>query len=235
MNAQSIDEWDEYDELDIVVTVEGSEELDEISGLPLDARRALTKLLMSRYVTRARNRGLWDAILANKDDIAERLSDMFLDLEIDTDYEVAFKRQQQIEDVPKLLRKEKPLSRDASFLLIFLRKEHAYTDAHDDPVVVTRAQIAEFFRPFRSAGDGDEARFEKRVDAAIRAVADLSLLAQDADADYLYTVAPAIVPLIGNDEVARFERHFLDAAASPGDPYVQEEDDEEPETDEDEL
>lgn len=220
MSAQSTDEQDPYDvdtlesgQLDV-----GDDERDELSLLSLDARRALTKLLMSRYVTRARDRGTWDAILAHEDAIRERLADMFLDLEIDLDYEVAFKRQQLLDDAPKLLRKDKPLSRDASLLLIYLRKEHEYTDAHDDPVVVTRAQIGEFFRAFRTAGDGDEAGFEGRVDTAIRAVIGLTLLAQNADADYLFTVAPAIVPLIGMDELARLERYFLDATALPNDP-----------------
>lgn len=186
----------------------------ESSRLAPEAKRALAKLLTSRYVTRSRHRSTWDAILANEDDIRERLADMFLDLEIDPDYEVVFKRQQLVEDAPKLLRRDKPLSRDASLLLIYLRKEHAYTDAHDDPVVVTRAQISEFFRAFREAGDGDEARFERRVESAIRTAGDLNLLAQNADADYLFTVAPAIVPLIGTDELVRFEQYFVEASGA---------------------
>jgi Domain of unknown function (DUF4194) len=115
-----------------------------------------------------------------------------------------------------LLRRDKPLHRDASLLLIHLRKEHTYTDAIDNPVVITRAQVAEFLRPFREDGDGDEARFERRVDAAIRAVNELKLLTQDPDADYLFTVSPAVVPLIGADEMMRFEQYFI-RAAEPAD------------------
>lgn len=186
------------------------------SQLPTAARRALTTLLTNRFISRSRHRSAWDALLAYEAEIRERLADMFLLLEVDKDYEVAFKRQDSAEDAPKLLRRDKPLSRDASLLLIHLRKEHTYADATDDPVVITRAQVAEFLRPFREDGDADEAKFERRVDAAIRAVADLKLLTQDPDAEYLFTISPAVVPLIGADEMLRMERYFNQAAETAG-------------------
>ncbi|MBM0232489.1 DUF4194 domain-containing protein [Micromonospora sp. STR1_7] len=186
------------------------------SRLPAPARRALATLLTNRFITRSRNRAAWEALLAYENELRERLADMYLLLIVDKDYEVAFKRQDPAEDAPKMLRRDKPLHRDASLLLIHLRKEHAYIDATDDPVVITTAQVAEFLRPFREDGDGDEAKFERRVDAAIRAVAELKLLTSDPDADYLFTVSPAIVPLIGADEMMRMERYFLQAARAAG-------------------
>lgn len=186
------------------------------SRLPIEARRALTTLQINRFITRSRHRAAWEALLVYEDEIRERLADMFLLLIIDRDYEVAFKRQDPAEDAPRLLRRDKPLSRDASLLLIHLRKEHTYTDATDDPVMITRAQVGELLRPFREDGDGDEARFERRVDAAIRAVVELKLLTQDPDADYLLTVSPAVVPLIGVDEVMRMEQYFVQAARAAG-------------------
>lgn len=182
------------------------------SGLHMSARRALATLLAARFITRSRHRATWDAILAYELEIRERLEDLFLVLVIDRDYEVAFKRQSEDEDAPKVLRRDKPLSRDASFLLIYLRKEHAYTDATGDPVVINRSQIAEFLRPFREDGDADEAKFDRRVDAAIRAMADLKLLTRDPDADFLFIVSPAVVPLVGVDELMRMEETYLRAA-----------------------
>lgn len=194
------------------------DEPDSLGGslLPVAARRALTTLLTNRFITRSRNRSAWDALLEYENEIRERLADMFLLLVVDWDYEVAFKRQDPAEDAPRMLRRDRPLHRDASLLLIHLRKEHTYTDATDEPVVITRAQVAEFLRPFREDGDGDEAGFERRVDAAIRAVEELKLLTQDPDADYLFTVSPAVVPLIGADEMMRFEQHFIRAAEAVG-------------------
>ena len=139
------------------------------------ARRALTTLLTNRFITRSRNRSAWDALLTFESEIRERLADMYLLLVIDKDSRSPSNgrtRRRRAE----LLRRDKPLPRDASLLLIHLRKEHTYTDATDDPVMITRAQVVEFLRPFREEGDGDEARFDRRVDAAIRAVAELKLL-----------------------------------------------------------
>lgn len=200
------DEPDEYDTEDDEPDSPGG------SRLPAAARRALATLLTHRFITRSRNRSAWDALLAYEAEIRERLADLFLILVVDRDYEVAFKRQDPAEDAPRLLRRERPLHRDASLLLIHLRKEHTYTDATDEPVVITRAQVAEFLRPFREDGDGDEARFERRVDAAIHAVDELKLLTPDPDADYLFTVSPAVVPLISADELMRFEQYFIQAA-----------------------
>jgi hypothetical protein len=178
----------------------------EASRLSKDARRALVTLLMSRFVSRAQNRLVWDSLLAYEHEIRERLSDLFLELVIDRDLEVAFKRQGLDEDAPKVLRRERPLSRDASFLLVFLRQECAY--AADGPVVVNRSQVEEFLRAYREEGDGDRAKFERRVNAAIKALADLKLLSADQDADYLFTVSPVLVPLIGVDELIRLEAAY---------------------------
>ncbi len=208
------EDWASREDLD----EDGPEEVDDSdvssgSRLPGTARRALTTLLTNRFITRSRNRSAWDALLTYESEIRERLADMYLLLVIDKDYEVAFKRQDPADGAPILLRRDKPLPRDASLLLIHLRKEHTYTDAADDPVMITRAQVAEFLRPFREEGDGDEAKFDRRVDAAIRAVTDLKLLTPDPDAEYLFTVSPAVVPLIGTDEMTRMERYFVEAGS----------------------
>lgn len=203
--SSSEDDVDEHD-------VDG-DETDEAGGsrLPAAARRALATLLTNRFITRSRHRSAWDGLLTYELEIRERLMDQYMILVVDRDYEVAFKRQDPAEDAPKMLRRDKPLTRDASLLLIHLRKEHAYSDAADDSVMITRVQVSEFLRPFREDGDGDEAKFERRVEAAIRAVVELKLMTPDPDADYLYVISPAVVPLIGADEMMRMERYFIQA------------------------
>lgn len=181
--------------------------------LPEPARRAQVSLLMNRYVSRARHRAAWEAIVNHEDDLRARLDELYLDLVVDHEAEVAFKRQQDGDDVPRVLRREKALSRDASFLLIFLRREHAFADPDDGPVMITRDQVGEFLRAYREDGDGDDARFSHRVDAAINAlIKPWQILEPDPAADYLFTVSPVIVPLVGVDEMRGLEAAFRRAA-----------------------
>jgi len=121
------------------------EHLDDPAGnrLPETGRRALVSLLMNRYVSRARHRAAWEGIVTYEHDLRDRLDELYLDLIVDHEAEVAFKRQQDGDDVPRMLRREKALTRDASFVLIFLRREYAFADPDDGPVMITRDQIAE--------------------------------------------------------------------------------------------
>jgi Domain of unknown function (DUF4194) len=201
-----------------MTSTETEDESDLASGrLPEPARRALVTLLMNRYVSRARHRSAWEAILTYESDLRARLGEIYLDLIVDPDAEVAFKRQQDIDDVPRVLRRERALSRDASFVLIFLRREYAFADPDDGAVLITRDQIGEFLRAYREDGDSDDARFARRVDAAINAlVKPWQLLEPDPAVDYLFTISPVIVPLVGVDELRRLEAAFRQAADGPG-------------------
>ncbi|EED6225481.1 MULTISPECIES: DUF4194 domain-containing protein [Microbacterium] len=191
---------------------------DAPEDFPDGARRALVVLLTNRFITRTRNRAVWDILRGYEEEIRGRLADLYLTLEIDHDHGVAFKRQIMEEDTPRILRKDRPLSRDASFLLIFLCQECAHADPQDELVVVTRAQIDEFLSAYRQDDDGDQAKFDRRVTAAIRQLQDLRLLNQDPDADYLYTISPVVVPLVGVDELTRLEAAYrLGAGATAND------------------
>ena len=185
--------------------------------LPLAGRKALVTLLTHRFISRAKQKEAWAGLLAHEPEIRARLAEMFLDLEVDRGYEVAFKRQSGGDDAPVLLRREKPLSRDASFLLIFLRREHAYADGDDDAVVVSRDQVAEFLGRFHDDTGHDEVRALRRVDAAIAAMVARDLLEPEPDDPALFVVAPAIVPLVRPEQLAHFERVYLEAAGADTD------------------
>ncbi len=197
------------------------EQLDDPAArrLPEPGRRALVSLLMNRYVSRARHRSAWEGIVTYENDLRDRLDEVYLDLIVDHEAEVAFKRQQDGEDVPRMLRREKALTRDASLVLIFLRREYAFADPDDGPVMITRDQVGEFLRAYREDGDGDDARFSRRVDAAINAlIRPWQILEPDPAADYLFTVSPVIVPLVGVDEMSRLEGAFRQAAERESSP-----------------
>ncbi|MCI0158685.1 DUF4194 domain-containing protein [Leifsonia shinshuensis] len=181
-------------------------------ALPREARLALVTLLTSRFITRGKHPEAWRGLLDHETDIRARLEELFLTLHLDVAHEVAFKRQNGEDGVPVLLRREKPLSRDASLLLVLLRQEHAYTDATDEPVTVSRDHIAEFLSRFQADSSHDEVRTDRRVQAAIVALDRLELLTPTPEDPDLFVVSPAVVPLIGTDQLLHLERTFLTAA-----------------------
>lgn len=181
---------------------------DSGEDFPDAARRVLVKLLSRRFVTRGqlRDGDGWNVLLAYREQIVARLADLFFTLEVDSERGVALKRRADGGDLPKvLIRQESRLSRDASFLLLFLRQEWAFNDPDEETLVVTRSQLAEFLGAYREDDDRDGAKFTRRVDAAITALDVLGLLAAARDADHLYVGSPAIVSLLGIDEITRIE------------------------------
>lgn len=182
--------------------------------LPLAARRALVTLLTSRFITRATHPEAWSGLIDYEEDVRARLDELFLTLTIDRDHEVAFKRQSAEDGAPVLLRREKPLSRDASLLLVLLRQEHAYTDAGDDAVTIGRDHIAEFLGRFQVDAVHDEVRVDRRIRAAIAAMERIGLLTPEPDDPDLYVVSPAVVPLVTTTELAHLTRLFQEASGA---------------------
>lgn len=182
--------------------------------LPDVAKRALAMLLQRRFVTRAKNRGVWDKIMEYREELAVQLANMFLDLEVDEFRGVVFKRQSRMDGAIKVLREE-TIGREASFLLVHLRKEYALREGSDEAVVVQRSEIEEFLRPFLAdAAAANSKRFATQVESAITSVESIGLLSRRTDIDYLYDVSPAIVSLIGLDELEAFSALYRQYAAS---------------------
>ncbi|ROS54122.1 DUF4194 domain-containing protein [Frigoribacterium sp. PhB24] len=197
-------------------------------ALPPAGRKALVTLLTHRFVSRARQQEAWAGLLAYESEIRARLDEMFLVLVVDHDHEVAFKRQGGGDDVPVLLRREKPLSRDASLLMVFARREHAFTDGRDEAVVISKDAVAEFLGRYHDDSDSDEVRARRRVDAAIAALVARDLLTAEPDDAELFVVSPAIVPLMTADRLAHLERVYLDMAGVEGDADATDEDEVDP-------
>ncbi len=202
--------------------------------LPHDGRVALATLMTQRFITRTRHPQAWDNLLAFESEIRERLDDLFLSLEIDLDHEVAFKRQIAGDGVPVLLRRDRALSRDASLLLIHLRTEHAYHDVLDEPLAVTRDQVADFLNRFGDVGTHDQVALERRVDAAVRALELYNLVEPADEAGDLLVVSPAVVPLVTPEVLAHLRDAYREASgrasAGPEDVSSDEDSDEDEES-----
>jgi len=86
-------------------------------------RSTLVRVMTSRFIDGVRHPDLWNAVLTHESALRSRLHDLYVELIIDRAHQVAFTSQADIQDVPVLLRREKPLPALTAVLLLHLREE----------------------------------------------------------------------------------------------------------------
>src|SRR5262249_44080115 len=143
--------------------------------LPMDTRRVLVQLLLGPFVDARRRSKLW--LLRDETVIRSRLHELFLELIIDREQEVAFTRQVVSEelDVPVLLRKALLMFIDSA-LLLFLRQRLTQADAQGERAVISRHEMRDHLLVFEREHNADRARFERQMNNAIDKAKELSLL-----------------------------------------------------------
>lgn len=175
-------------------------EFDEDSGtLHPDARAALVAILSNRFITAATHKAEWKGLTAHRYDIRSRLNDMYLDLEYDARYEVAFKVQVRNTDstrtFPHLLR-SMTWNREQTIILVHLCAVHRnQTVAGASRAVVTAADIHAFAVSVRPKTATDHHMDAGRVDRAIAAVAATGLINSTKD-EGVFVISPVIERLM---------------------------------------
>lgn len=145
-------------------------------GLEQAQRRALVAIVKNRFITADSHPKEWRALVANPRLIRSRLNDLFLDLHLDVDRQVAFKRQAVPEAggrFPTLLH-DTAWSREETILLVFLRtRSRADEAAGIAKTFVDRDDMLEHIASLRPqhATDqtGDAKRAVKAVESLLRA------------------------------------------------------------------
>lgn len=177
--------------------------------LPLDARRALVQLLLGPSLDGRRHPRLWPALIRHRDSIHSRLHDMFLELVVDTEQEVAFIRQADTGelDTPILLRR-KPLTFLESALLLHLRAALAEAEVRGERAVISLDDMLNQLRLYDRAGNADQAGFEKRARAAIEKIKKNNLIAPIRGADERFEISPTLKLLFSAEQVAELTRLY---------------------------
>lgn len=167
----------------------------------LDAlqRRVLVLLLKQRFMTSESHSAEWKALIANPTIIRSRLHDLFLELIIDTERQVAFKRQVSAEGsgrpFPTLLY-DAAWKREETILLVYLRsKTRAEQAAGVTRVYVDRLDMHENIAQHRPASDTDLAQAARRAKNAIDSLVSARLLVGKADVER-YEISRAIDALL---------------------------------------
>ncbi len=186
------DEVEDFD-ADSVSLFEGDE-----GGLDYAQRQTLVALLKQRFISARTHPRDWQVLVENERIFRSRLNDVFLDLQIDRDREVAWKRQAQAEGggrFPTLLH-DTAWSREETLVLVHLRDRlRAGLAGGDVRVFIDRDDLLDYIASYRPTHATDEAGDEKRARNAITSIVKAGLLIGTATEDR-FEISEAVEPLL---------------------------------------
>lgn len=131
--------------------------------LPMKVRQALVRLLKGPYVDGGRDEKLWTTLLDNQVILRSRLSELFLNLQLDHERKIAVLRPVDPEAIggstrSSILRQQRALSRVETIVLLRLRLLlDRHVTAQTDPVI-NREEIAELVAHYQPSGQQDALR-----------------------------------------------------------------------------
>lgn len=191
----------------------------DTGSLPLDARRALCRLLSGPSIDAGRHSQLWPALLRDEAPLRCRLAELFLELVIDREAGVAFTRQADTGELetPVLLRSS-PLTFIDSVLLLYLRQRLAEADAQGQRAVVEEGALVDALAVYQRNLSTDRAGFTKRVSAAIAKMKDNHVLEKLRGGADRYEVSPALKLLFSAEDVQALAQVYRDLRESDIDP-----------------
>ncbi|OSI14728.1 hypothetical protein BWD09_09835 [Neisseria dentiae] len=229
--------WDEHDEAAMPAEAQAPDAapapantlfMGDSGELPLDTRRVLVQLLAGPSLDGSRYSKLWPILVRDEAVIRKRLAELFLELVIDKDVQVAFTRQADTGEleVPLLLRRAQLTFID-SILLLHLRQRLSQADSQGDRAVVSTEEITEFLSLYERAANTDHAGFVKRVHASIEKIKKHSILQKIRASEDRFEISPTLKLLFSAEEIQALT-HLYQCMAAGEMPaqLVQTEDDE---------
>ncbi len=210
--------WSEHSSEEEMLSADVTEqELDkalyqgDTGELSMNARRVLVQLLAGPSLDSQRHPKLWPILIRDEGVIRSRLSELFLQLVVDRDLQVAFTRQAETGDLeaPRLLRRANLTFLD-SLLLLHLRHRLTQAETHGDRAVVSTDEIVEFLRVYEQAGNTDRALFEKRIHASIEKLKKHSILRKIRASEDRFEIASTLKLLFSAEEIKVLTRTYHD-------------------------
>ena len=185
--------------------------------LSLDVRRVLVQLLAGPSLDKQRHSRLWPILIRNEEAIRGRLSELFLQLVIDHDLQVAFTRQADTGEleVPFLLRRARLTFVD-SILLLYLRSRLTQADTHGDRAIVSTGEIVDFLKVYERDENTDRALFERRVHNSIEKIKKHSILRKLRSDDDCFEISPTLKLLFSAEEIQALTETYLNLKVPDG-------------------
>lgn len=168
--------------------------------LDLDQRRTMVALMKNRYISAAQHPQEWRTLTSDPVTFKSRLNDMFLDLHIDAENEVAHKRQALPEGggrFPTLLH-DIAYNREETLLLVYLRQKYqSEMNAGLEVVILDRDDMIEYVAGYRPSHATDHSGDERRVANAVESLMKAKILLKTPDPARLRVspVLPVLLPM----------------------------------------
>jgi hypothetical protein len=181
--------------------------------LPIDTRRVLVQLLLGPALDAQRQNKLWPILLRDERVIRSRLHELFLELIVDHDQQVAFTRQVADPEVemPVLLRRAS-LTFIQSALVLFLREQLTVADARGERAVISRDEMVEHLSAYERDDNSDQAKFARQAHSAVDRCKELSLLRRLRSGEERYEVSPTLKLLFPAEEIQALMRAYASLA-----------------------
>ena len=182
--------------------------------LPLETRRVLAQLLAGPSLDGRRHSKLWSDLLRDEVIVRRRLAELFLELIIDPDLQVAFLRQADAGnlDAPVLLRSV-PLTFLDSALLLYLRQRLTQADAQGERAVAGADEMVEHLTVYERTVNTDRAGFSRRCQNSIEKLKKHSILQKIRSSDDRFEIALTLKLLFSADEILSLARLYERMAA----------------------
>ena len=163
-----------------------------------EQRRCLHALLKHRYISAERHPEHWAVLIANQDVIKSHLNNLFLELDVDRNFQVAFKRQASTETgdaLPSLLRDISHTKEETIMLMSLRQRFFAQRQEGEDIAFVDRQVLLDEVAEQRPEHSTHRAMDHKRSAKSIDALASAGVLLKTADPDR-FRISPIIEVLM---------------------------------------
>jgi hypothetical protein len=182
--------------------------------LERETRRVLVQLLAGPSLDGRRHPKLWPVLVRDEALIRRRLSELFLDLVMDADLQVAFTRQADAGDLetPVLLRRAQLTFLD-SIMLLHLRQRLTQADAQGERAVISVDEILEHMSVYERSTNTDRAGFNKRIQASIEKIKTHSILQKIRSSEDRFEISPTLKLLFSAEAIQALTRTYQRMAA----------------------
>lgn len=179
----------------------------------------LVQLLAGPSVDGRRHSKLWPTLVRDEALIRSRLSELFLELVMDTDLQVAFTRQADAGELetPVLLRRAQLTFLD-SIMLLYLRQRLTQADAQGERAAISIEELVEHMSIYERTMNTDRAGFTKRIQASIEKIKTHSILQRIRSSEDRFEISPTLKLLFSAEAIQALTRTYQSLAAGEGGP-----------------